>query len=84
MNIAKLAEYYKNPVSTRYLDKEEMEFMCSIYEIMTNVHSRPNFNYHLIENETNENIVLFLKHIGMNADFLTDNHSEILGIQIRW
>jgi hypothetical protein len=84
MNVNKLVEYYKNPVATRYLDKNELEFMCKIYEIMTNVHARHNFNYHLIENETDENVVDFLKLIGMNADFLADDHSEILGIQIRW
>lgn len=84
MNIVKLAEYYRNPVSTRYLDKQELDFMCRIYEIMTNIHSRSNFNYHLIENETDENVVDFLKKIGFRADFLVDDNSEILGIQIRW
>lgn len=84
MNVDKLVEYYKNPIATRYLDKTELEFMCNIYETLTNIHARSNFNYYLIENETNEHIVDFLKKIGMNADFLADNHSEILGIQIRW
>lgn len=84
MNVDKLVEYYRNPIATRYLDKNELNFMCKIYDTMTRIHARQNFNYFLIENETDENIIDFLKQIGMNADYLSDEHSEILGIQIRW
>lgn len=84
MDVNKLVDYYKNPVITRYLDSSELNFMCKIYDTMTRIHARQNFNYFLIENETDENIIDFLKQIGMKADFLADDHSEILGIQIRW
>lgn len=84
MNIEKLVEYYRTPVITRYLDSSELNFMCKIYDIMTRIHSRQNFRYFLIENETDENIVLFLKQIGLDADFCFYGTSTILGIQIRW
>lgn len=81
MNISKLVEYYKDPIATRYLDQDELNFMCNIYQHMLTIHQTA-VDFIIIESDDG-NVLDFLRILGYNASFIVDSGSDILGIVIK-
>jgi len=80
MNIQKLIEYYRNSTETRYLNQDELNFMCNIYQHMMVIHQSGS-DYIIIDSDDGD-VLEFLKLLGYNASFIVDMHSDILGIRI--